>query len=406
MHCESSRHALPSIYMTGNSAGLRGYRVVVRLPGWGWWATTALSSRVPDAMAPLALVLLGHSATGSFVVGGLASGAHALCEAVAAPLLGAWADRATGPGRLRLMLAVRTIGYVLIVGLGAILPAVALVSLAGLAGSAGAGVQGSLRASLGRLTDADTQQQAYSLDTVLVEVAWTVAPVLVTALGALGDPRLAVAAMALSTGTSALVAGRLPASASGTTAVRSSGAGLRSAAATLFLGLVAGSVGGALDTATPPRLADLHVDPGLAGILFTGYSITSVIGGLAYGWRRWPGNPHRQAAVLLIGLPLALLPAAALPSFPVLAAATMLAGLLAAPLITTRSLALQDRLPAHQWGAGFAALYAVNGAGYGVASLLVSGLLPAGATIAYAVPLVTAISVGTATLLLGIRSRG
>jgi hypothetical protein len=108
--------------MTGDT-GLTGYRSVLRLPGWRWWAAVALSSRVPDTMAPLALVLLGHSGAGSFVAGGLASGAHALCEAMAAPIMGAWTDRDSGPSRLRLMLALRAVLYFVIAAVGTAAPA-------------------------------------------------------------------------------------------------------------------------------------------------------------------------------------------------------------------------------------------------------------------------------------------
>jgi hypothetical protein len=92
-------------------------------------------------------------------------------------------------------------------------------------------------------------------------------------------------------------------------------------------------------------------------------------------------------------------------SFATLAVSTVLAGFLAAPLITTRSLALQERLDQTHLGAGFAGLYAANGAGYGVAGLLVGGLLPFGARLAYVVPLAVAIAVGFGSSLFALRHR-
>ncbi|WP_163511074.1 MFS transporter [Fodinicola acaciae] len=370
--------------MTGN--GLVGYREVVRTRGWGWWCATAASSRFPDAMAPLAFVLLGASAAGSFTVGGLASGAHMLCEAVAAPFVTKWS-------RPTVALLVRAVLYAVTAATATVVPAAALVALAAAAGVAGAGVQGLLRGALARMSEKSLRHQAFSLDTVILEVAWTVAPALVAGLAAVADPRLALAVMAVVNAVAAATAGRVR------DKTAASMGKLPRAAGTLALGLVAGSIGGALDVATPPRLVDLHTDPNLTGLLFAGYSVASVLGGVAYGLRRWPLTPKRQASVLLIALPLALLPAAVANSVPVLAGSTVLAGLFAAPLITTRSMALQQDLPESDWDAGFGALYAVNGAGYGLASILVGGTLFLGATTAYVVPLALAMAAGAVGLI-------
>jgi hypothetical protein len=332
-------------------------------------------------MAPLALVLLGASAADSFTVGGIAAGAHALCEALAAPWLTKWS-------RPTVALAMRATLYATIAATASVIPDVLLVVLAAAAGTAGAGVQGMLRGALARMTEKSLRHQAFSLDTVILEVAWTVAPALVAGLAALADPRLALALMAVVNVVAVVAAARVRMKSQ-------AGMGkLPRAAGTLLLGLIAGTVGGALDTATPPRLVELQASPNLAGALFTGYSIASVVGGLAYGLRQWPGTPKRQAAVLLAALPLALAPAAFANNVLILAVSTVLAGLFAAPLITTRSMALQRDLPESDWDAGFGALYAVNGAGYGLAGILVGGTLFLGATTAYAIPLAIAAAAG------------
>jgi MFS family permease len=431
------------------------YRQVVATAGWRPWALTTLLSRVPDAMAPLALVLLGHQA-GSFAIGGLASGAHAITEAALAPWLGALADRWRPHRYVRAALAARAVTYAVLAVTATAVPPAVLVVLAGIAGGVGAGIPGQLRALLARMTEQRLLHPAMSLDTTLLELAWTVAPAGVAALAALGDARLAVAAMAVLAATAALTALRLPAappvedrSASAaapagdrrsaappaadeqpSTAVSTedrlssvtvsadnepssaavsaedepssaagppSGAALtrtlwRAAAPSLALGMVGGFSGGALDTAVPPTLDSIGSAASLAGVLFTGYSLASLLGGLVYGARRWPGPVHRQAAVLLTLLCAVLLPAALVPSLPVVAVCVVAAGLFAAPQITARSLALQQDLPEAAWSAGFSSLYAANGAGYGLAGFAVGALLPAGAHTAFAVPLAVCIA--------------
>ncbi|MFE3857103.1 MFS transporter [Streptomyces griseorubiginosus] len=385
------------------SARPTGYRQVMAAPGWRPWALTTLLSRIPDAMAPLALVLLGHQA-GSFAVGGLASGAHAITEAVLAPWLGALADRWPGHRYLRVALGVRAAVYALLAATATVLPAPALVVLAGVAGGVGAGAPGQLRALLARSMPRPLLHQAMSLDTTLLELAWTVAPAAVAGLVALGDPRLPVAVMAVLAAASALMCARLPTAPARedggrTTGRLSRGTLLRAAVPSLALGVVGGFAGGTLDTAIPPALDAAGSPASLAGVLFTGYSITSVLGGLVYGLRRWPGRIHRQAAVFLALLCAVLLPSALVPSLPVIAISVAAAGLFAAPQITARALTLQRDLPESAWSAGFSSLYAANGAGYGLAGFAIAAMLPLGVHIAYAVPLLVCLTVALLAVL-------
>jgi hypothetical protein len=71
----------------------------------------------------------------------------------------------------------------------------------------------------------------------------------------------------------------------------------------------------------------------------------------------------------------------------VIAVIAVVAGLFAAPQITARALTLQRDLPESAWSAGFSSLHAANGAGYGLAGFVVAAMLPLGAHIAFAVPL-------------------
>ncbi|MEE4543491.1 MFS transporter [Streptomyces sp. V4-01] len=244
---------------------------------------------------------------------------------------------------------------------------------------------------------------AMSLDTTLLELAWTVAPAGAAGLVALADARPALAVIALLAATAGLTALRLPTAPPATGDERPSSTALgrmlwRAALPSLGLGLVGGFAGGVLDTAVPPTLDSIGSAASLAGVLFTGYSIASLLGGLAYGMRRWPGRIHRQAITLLLVLLAVLLPAALIPSLPVVAVCVVAAGMFAAPQLTARSLSLQQDLPKSAWSAGFSSLYAANGVGYGLAGFAVGVLLPMGAHLAFAVPLLLCATGGCVAL--------
>jgi hypothetical protein len=394
--------ALPFNAVSGNN----GYRTVLGLPGWWTWFAVTAPSRLADAGTPLALVLLGHAATGSFATGGVMSGAYALAEAAAAPWSGGrLADRTIrrgGHADLAAALLVRAALFGML--MGAPLPTAALIPITALAGAVAAGTPGSLRTLLVQLADeGPALRRALSLDTVLLELAWTAAPAVVAALATV-DPRLAVGGLAVSTALAGLISLRLPVPPGDAAApnARPRLRSLRPAAMSLLLGLCGGLVGGVLDTAVPPRLVGIGAPATLAGPLFTGYSIISVLTGLAYGARRWPGSPHRQAELLLCGEVLILLPAALVPSLPTVALAVIAAGGCAAPLLTARSLAIRTELPDEALASGFSSLYAVNGLGYGIAGLLVGSLLPAGTALAFTLPLLVIL---TAVLTLATMSR-
>jgi hypothetical protein len=380
--------------MKGNAT----YHSVLVLRGWWTWVAVAGPSRLTDAGAPLALVLLGHATTGSFTVGGIMSGAYALTAAIAAPWSGArLATRAAhraGHGALAGALLARAGLFATLAALAPALPTAVLIGVTAVAGGVGAGSTGTLRALLSQLADGPALHRALSLDTVLLELAWTASPAGV-ALLATHDARLACGALAASTAVAGAACCRLAAPASGTpSSVRPLRfRALRPAARSLLLGLLGGLTGGVLDTAVPPRLVDLGARATVAGVLFAGYSIASVVGGLAYGRRGWPGSARLQATVLLAAQAMILLVAALVPDVVVLAVGVVVAGACAAPQLTARSLAVKEDLP-DMMAAGFSSLEAVNGVGYGLAGLLVGALLPAGAMLAFAAPLL-AILAGT-----------
>lgn len=69
------------------------YRTLPSLASTGWMIL-AIAARAPYAMVPLGVMTAITASTGSVATGGLATGITSLAGAVAAPLIGRWADHA------------------------------------------------------------------------------------------------------------------------------------------------------------------------------------------------------------------------------------------------------------------------------------------------------------------------
>jgi MFS family permease len=165
---------------------------------WRRFALTAGFQRLSVAMAPLALVLAGHGAVGSFRVGALMASAYTFADGIVSPWSGRLMDRVELRRGVSVELAAAAVILAVLAGLIAgRAPALVLIVLSGLAGAAPAGVMGGLRAYLQRIVSADLRDRAFALDATLLELEWMFALALVAITGFLGVPVLAVALMAL-----------------------------------------------------------------------------------------------------------------------------------------------------------------------------------------------------------------
>ena len=154
----------------------------------------SLAGRLPLGMSSLAVLLLVHLKTGSFVIAGVAVGAYTLSSAVTTPLQGRLVDRVGGPVVLVSFAVAQAAGMVALVvaaELGAA-PAV-LVVLSGVAGSMTPPLSASVRALWPRVArSTGTLETAYALDATSQEMIWTCGPLLVAAMVAAGSPAAAV----------------------------------------------------------------------------------------------------------------------------------------------------------------------------------------------------------------------
>ncbi|MFI6388153.1 hypothetical protein [Nonomuraea sp. NPDC050540] len=354
------------------------YLAVLRSPGVGVWFAVLVCQRFPVAAAPLALVFLGHAATGSYAVGALLGGGHALAEAVAAGPLGRRFDRRPARSEIALVLGVEAAAFALLALLATASPRAewwtpaGMLALAGLGGAISAGAHGGLRALLVRLAPPERRVPALSLESVAGTTVWTVAPAVV-ALLAVVDARLPILLMAAVAAAGALAGRRLldpprTATAHRARLWRISWPAMAYDGAMMF-------AFGAVSLALPVLLAAHDADAALAGPVLTAYTLAGIGGGLLYGARAWPGTPPAQAALLSAGIGLALGAATLVPVLGLVVALFAVAGLLQTPALTARAVSLQDRLPESQWAVGFSGMYAAGGLGYGAAGMTVAWLV-------------------------------
>ncbi|SCE42970.1 Predicted arabinose efflux permease, MFS family [Streptomyces sp. SolWspMP-5a-2] len=374
--------SLPSLRMTGKQSDPKpSFRAVLALPGHKTWYAASALIRLPVVMAPLALVFLGH-ATHSFAAGGLLAATHAIGEAAGAPLMGRRFDTRPFLGQLRLSLAAEGAAFAVIALIAGHAPVVLLAALTFLAGAAASGAPGGMRAQLSATSPEHLRPAALGLESALSQTTWAVAPPLValvyTRTGAAG----ALLVMAVSSAAPLLFARRIPHTERSAAAVTDGAATgtrtreiLRTVWPTALLSVAIMFLIGTADVLLPPRLEENGASPALAGPVMTAFAVASIVSGLVYGARRWPGSPFGQTACLL---PL-FAGAFALPAWTGapwhLTAAFALGGLLFSPLMVIRNIALQHRLPQQAWATGFSVLYAAAGVGYGAAGLLSAALL-------------------------------
>ncbi|MFB9313801.1 MFS transporter [Nocardioides plantarum] len=364
----------------GAPSGIRAYGEVVRSPGMPVWTGVVLCQRLPIAMSPLALVYVGHAATGSYVLGAVLAGVFALAEAVAAGPGGRRFDRRPAGPELRTVLAIQSVALGLLalplVGTSP-LPVPVLVALAAIGGAVASGAHGGLRSLLLRTVPESTHQAALSLEATTTTLLWAVGPAVVAGLAALTSD---LVPMVLIAGTSALgavlaIAVRDQGPAVDESSHTSMGAIIAMIWPALLQEAAVLMCVGAAYTALPPLLAESSTDSDWAGPLLAAFAAAGIVGGLAYGARTWPGAYRTHSAVLVLALTLSMLVAAAPIGLPGLIFFLLLAGLVGTPALTARAAGVQQLLPESRWATGFSALYAAGGVGFGIAGFVTAGLI-------------------------------
>ena len=322
---------------------LAKYRSVLSVPGAARLFATALVARLPQGMAPLAVLLLVRGATHSYAAAGLAVGASALATAVCAPLLGRQVDH-RGRGRVLLPLAAgQAVMYgLLVLAARSNAGAAALIALAALSGALLPPVAPVVRALLREvIDDVDVRETAYALEAVIQEVLWITGPLFVALVIAVSSPDVAVALLgAVCLGGTLLVL-RSPLLRPGT-ADADTGADRRKRRSALaspelraLLGPVAltGTGLGAIEVGLPSLALHAGSRPA-SGLLLAMWSVGSMAGGLWYGAREWRSPLARRYRTLLVLAVLCTAPLIAARSIAAGVVCSLLAGVTIAPVFS------------------------------------------------------------------------
>jgi MFS family permease len=322
---------------------LAKYRSVLSIPGAARLFATALVARLPQGMAPLAVLLLVRGATHSYAAAGLAVGASALATAGCAPLLGRQVDH-RGRGRVLLPLAAgQAVMYgLLVVAARSSADAVVLIGLAALSGALLPPVAPVVRALLREVIgDVDVRETAYALEAVIQEVLWITGPLVVALVVAVSSPDVAVALLGGVCLCGTLLFLRSPllkpqAADAGTDTDRPE---RRSALASPELRALLGPVAltgaglGAIEVGLPSLALHAGSRPA-SGLLLAMWSLGSMAGGLWYGAQAWRSPLARRYRTLLVLAVLCTAPLIAARSIPAGVVCSLLAGVTIAPVFS------------------------------------------------------------------------
>ena len=343
---------------------------------------TSVSARFAVGMLALPLILTVRDATGSYAAAGLVSGAWSVGVAVGAPLRGRLIDR-RGSRRALPPLALVSSGALAAVPLagetGSVWAMAPLAALSGLSmppfvASMRVEWQGLLGEGHSRLT------QAYAFESALQVAMFVIGPLVAAVAVALVGPGATLAAAA-----ALMLAGALafatqaavepgPDLVPGTSPIRLPGV------VTLVLAtLLADTALGVADVALI-AFADVEGSPEIGGVLIALFAGGSVVGGLTFGARTWPGSPSRQLAAITATASLVMAPLALADSLLAAAPLALLAGAPGAAQWAAASLAL-DRASGGAAGAeAYTWLSTANAVGIAVGSTVAGALVEASGT--------------------------
>ncbi len=350
------------------------YRTFLRAPGLV--ATFALTwvARTPIATVTLGMLLHVQAMTGSFATAGATVGAYFLAMACVSPFMGRIVDRRGHSGVLAVTGTVCPLALIVILFAEPLaLSIAAVIALAAVAGAFAPPIVVLTRSSLRQRFDNERDRStAFALDTVLVELAFTLGPLALAALLAAWGATvafgfacclvvLAAPMFALSPAARYLVPvpdaprhwlGPLTDSR------------LVALFAVIFL---LTSTFGLLEVAYPAYGA-AQGSTARGATLIAVNSIGSAIGGLVYGGVHLSMPATRQLAIVLgaMSVPLAL--QGWLPALPLLALLAFLGGLLIAPGITLVMTLVSRYAPSHYATEAFTWVASAIVAGIGAGS--------------------------------------
>ncbi|GHE59205.1 MFS transporter [Streptomyces cellulosae] len=295
-----------------------------------------LVGRLPNATAPIAIVLFVRAEGGSYSLAGVLAAVYGVSNAVGQPVLGRLVDlkgqpRVQLPAALLSALAMAVFAFV---GTGSLVVAYGAVALAGLFTPP---LEGGLRALWSSVLPKEEHvHRAYALDAVAQEVMFAVGPLLVTVCVSLwsGQAALLVLNVIGVLGALSVVVSppsrawrSAPREAHWLGALRSPGL-LALLGAFLAIGMALGSI-----TVAAVTYADGNGGDVVYGWMMAGIGLGALVGGIVYGARQWVGRPARRLQAIVALLAVFYLPLMLMPGPVAMTLLMVLAGVFLAPAI-------------------------------------------------------------------------
>ncbi len=353
----------------------RRYRALLALPGARAPVFLSIAGSMPIGMFGLGILLLARDTTGSLASAGRIVGAFTLANALGSVAQGRLMDRLGQGPVLRTVAACHLPALiVLVVAAHEHAGAWVLAVVAVLGGGTIPQLPAAMRSLWSMLAEnAEQRETAYALVAIAFEIAVVTAPAIVALIVAVASPTVAVL-IAAALGSSAALAFSLTPASRRWRGMRHEVGWLGPLAApgmrTVCGVLVTFGMGfGIVQVAVPAFTLD-RGSASAGGVLLASLSLGSLIGGVTYGARTWPGRlPPRLAGVMLgLGTGYALL---ALPSdYLPLALLLVLAGTLLAPASVICSTLLDTVAPAGTVTEAFAVMVTGIVAGVAVGNAL------------------------------------
>jgi MFS family permease len=325
-------------------------RTILRTPGMGRTYGTSLIARLPMGAHGLVLLLFVHRLTGSYALGGAASGAFALALALSSPALGRLIDR-RGQTRVLVALALaQAAAHAALAAAPRDTPAALLLAGAVAVGLLLPPVSAAARALWSELLDRRALPAAYALEAAVLEGIYIVGPLFV--VGVIGTVSLRLALVfngaCVLIGTVWFASSRESRGRRGTAAAERHWAGplasipvrVLLAAMTLF-----GTAIGAMEVGIA-AVTDAAGTPGAVGPVLAASGAGSLLGGLLAARARPSARPVRRLAVLLLGLGMAMAPWSLAPSPWWLGVAVFVGSVPIAPALASASALMSDWAPA------------------------------------------------------------
>ncbi|MFD8505282.1 MFS transporter [Streptomyces sp. NPDC059687] len=367
-----------------------GYLEILRARHAVRLLTGTLVGRLPNATAAIAVVLFVRAEGGTYSFAGALAAVYGVANAVGQPLLGRLVDL---HGQPRVQLPAAIVSGLAMAGFalaGVASPVLAYAAMI-VAGLFTPPLEGGLRALWPVVLRRDAQvPTAYALDAVAQEVMFTVGPLLVTACVALWSARVALVvinvigvlgalSVVVSPPSRAWRSG--PREAHWLGALRSPGL-LALLGAFLFVGIALGSI-----TVAAVSYADGHGGDGVYGWLMAALGLGALVGGTAYGVRKWPGAPERRLRVLVGLLAVCYLPLMLMPGAVAMVLLTVLAGVFLAPCIACAFIIVDRHAPGGTVTEAFSWLVTTFTVGASVGTGLAGPVVQAGGALwGFAVP--------------------